>query len=424
MRSLPPYSIKNIDLAQEIPFSFDQNKHYYFVFWYKSIPLGQFYHSAATLLTENFFWNVCLKSIKPSLLHYAAKLNEPITILQTDHADAPLIQHVCRAVIEPFVPKALSGQCPITVVICTRDRADHLKNCLTAIQQLAFVPEEIIVVDNASRDDSTRSVAAQFKNVRYIREDKPGLDIARNTGARHASRSIIAYTDDDTLPHRYWLYHVSKTFDDASIDAMTGLVLAASLQTEAQLIFEKYWPFNRGYVDKIFDDTFFSATVSSGSPVWEIGAGANMAFRRSMLEAIGYFDERLDVGAAGCSGDSELWYRALANGHTIAYNPRAVVHHLHRDSLQELKKQLYYYMRGFAAALLIQHQRFGHRGNIKHLFYTVPLYYAKLIYKGFPKYRFQHQTLFSEIKGILSGIFFYLRHRNTDPKIFSRHEKN
>jgi GT2 family glycosyltransferase len=205
---------------------------------------------------------------------------------------------------------------------------------------------------------------------------------------------------------------------------MTGLVIAASLDTEAQLIFEKYWPFNRGYVDKVFDKKFFSATVAKGSPVWEIGAGANMAFRKSLFQSIGYFDERLDVGAAGCSGDSELWYRALANGHTIHYNPRAVVNHNHRESLLGLKKQLYSYMRGFTTALLIQYQRFGHRGNIRHLFYTVPLYYAKLVYKGFPYYNFQHQTLLSEIRGLISGVFFYLRHRKTDPKIFSQHERN
>ena len=63
---------------------------------------------------------------------------------------------------------------------------------------------EIIVVDNASVTNDTRVVAEAF-NVRYIREDRPGLDIARNTGARAARGSIVAYTDG------YWEDRVAWT---------------------------------------------------------------------------------------------------------------------------------------------------------------------------------------------------------------------
>jgi hypothetical protein len=173
MSSVASYQVRHVDLACENSLQFDQYQHYYFVFWYKSIPLGQFYHSASTLLTESFFWNVCLKSIRPALLHYVSKIDPSYEILQTDHADAKLIRHICKAVIEPFVPQEPGGSFPVSVIICTRDRSDYLKNCLSALQQLAFMPAEVVVVDNASKDDSTRSVASQFKNVRYVREDRP-----------------------------------------------------------------------------------------------------------------------------------------------------------------------------------------------------------------------------------------------------------
>jgi glycosyltransferase involved in cell wall biosynthesis len=419
-----PYTVRHIDLSSEETVNLSDAQQYYFVFWYKTIPLGQFYSSSNSLLTESFFWKVCLKSILPALKHYSEKLSPPYQVVETGSVDGSLIRHICKNIFEQIITDQLPKQLPVSVVICTRDRAEYLKKCLRAMEQQSSIPGEFIVVDNASVDQSTRDVALQFKNVKYVREDTPGLDVARNTGARNASFSIIAYTDDDTTPHRHWVYQVYKTFEDDTVAAMTGLVVAASLQTEAQLIFEKYWPFNRGYVDKIFDKDFFDRTVSTGCPAWEVGAGANMAFRKEVFEKVGYFDERLDVGAAGCSGDSEIWYRILANEKTIVYNPRAVVHHHHRESLASLKRQLYFYMRGFTVAILIQYNRFGHKGNIRHLFSAVPRYYLKLLWKGFPFYKFQHQTLLSEISGIFSGLLFYVKHRNTDPKIFPPDEKH
>ena len=75
-------------------------------------------------------------------------------------------------------------------------------------------------------------------------------------------------------------------------------------------------------------------------------------------------------------------------------------------------------MRGFTVAILIQYQRFGHRGNLRHLFRVVPYYYLTLLKKGFPHYSFQYKTIFAEVHGILSGFLYYLKHRNTDPKIY------
>ena len=97
-----------------------------------------------------------------------------------------------------------------------------------------------------------------------------------------------------------------------------------------------------------------------------------MAFRRGIFDEIGYFDERLDVGQAGCSGDSEYWYRLLASGHTCRYEPTAVIWHHHRLLIEELNKQIYPYMRGHAAALMVQYERTGDRGTLRQAFLTMP----------------------------------------------------
>ena len=412
------YIIHHLDLSTELePVQDAGDRGHYCVFWYRSIPLGETYLFLRDPVTPSQFWDECIKAILPALKAYASAKG---LATEGDFYLAPegrSIRRVCERILSDLEPQQVL-ECDVSVVICTRNRAPYLRNCLQYLQNQFCEPKEIIVVDNAPLNDETRLVAQAFK-VRYIREDRPGLDVARNTGARAAKGSIVAYTDDDTQPDRYWIYRLCETFRDPAIAAMTGLVIAASLNTEAEVIFEKFWPFNRGYLEKTFGDTFFRASLDNGPPVWEIGAGANMAFRKAIFRDVGYFDERLDVGAAGCSGDSELWYRILACGSAIRYNPMAVVCHHHRKSISGLRRQLYAYMRGFTVAILIQYQRFGHRGNLLHLFRVLPPYYLSLLKKGFPGYSFQYKTLFSELRGILSGVIYYLRHRNTDPKIYS-----
>ena len=242
--------------------------------------------------------------------------------------------------------------------------AQRLDRCLASLPTQNRPPDQVVVVDNASRTDETRQVSERH-GVVYVREDRPGLDIARNRGAAVSRGDIVAYTDDDTVLHPSWLRRIEDAFDAKEIWAVTGLVLPTELETEAQCVFEKVWTFGRGFQRRDFGSRFYSDTRKWGSPTWAIGAGANMAFRREVFEKIGGFDERLDAGAAGCSGDTEFWYRILHAGGVCRYEPSAVLYHFHRRTLEGLRAQIRAYMRGHIAASLIQHERTGERGNLR-----------------------------------------------------------
>ncbi len=107
-----------------------------------------------------------------------------------------------------------------------------------------------------------------------------------------------------------------------------------------------------------------------------------------------------------------MWYRVLLHGHTIHYNPRAVVYHEHRQEISGLKRQLFYYMRGHAAAALIQQAQHPQAGYRQYLYRGIPRYYAYLIRAGFPFFRLRSRTLWAELKGLASGVAFYYRNRN------------
>jgi GT2 family glycosyltransferase len=297
----------------------------------------------------------------------------------------------------------------VSVIVCTRDRPEALARCLAALAALDPAPAEIVVVDNAPTTAATREATANRPGVRYVLEPRPGLDVARNTGLAAARGGLVAFTDDDVEVPRDWLGRLAACFAEADVVAATGLVLPAELDTEAQLVFERdLGGLDRGYAPRRFDAAYFARHRRRGVPVWDVGAGANMAFRRAAVLAVGGFDERLDAGAAGCSGDSELWYRLLAAGGVCVYTPAAVVHHHHRATLPELRRQAHDYMRGHVTALLVQFERHRHWGNLYRLAIGLPAYYARQLVmgalRGFP---LASRIALGGATGAVAGLRYY-----------------
>lgn len=421
MSSYPPYHITQVPLqaGPGVPPLAQHGQGNYLVFWWEQVALGDVYLEAGEMPDQAAYQAIVLKAIAPAVQQYAAKAGMSEEKWQAWYSPAEFARWVAwmQRVFAPYQVVALPPRVPVSVVICTRNRASILRLCLESLRSLACQPEEIVVVDNAPTDDSTQQVVAAYPGIRYCVEPRPGLSYARNTGVAQATHSILAFTDDDVVLHPDWVYQVWQTFQNEAVMAMTGLVLVSELQTEAQQIFEKHWSFNRGYQDVYYDTAYLERVLPGGPPVWHIGAGANNAFRKEVFQEVGLFDERLGAGASGCSEDSEMWFRILTHGHTIQYNPRAVVYHAHRQQLHELRRQIYAYMRGHAAAALIQQEQCPQAGYTVHLYQHMPKYYYYLVKAGFPFFRFRSQTLWTEIKGLVSGVLFYYRNRKRAPNL-------
>jgi hypothetical protein len=94
---------------------------------------------------------------------------------------------------------------PATVVICTRERPDDLRRALKAVAALDPAPAEVLVIDNAPATPRTLEVVQSFPSCRYVREDRRGLDAARNRALAEAGSPVVAFTDDDAAPEPGWL---------------------------------------------------------------------------------------------------------------------------------------------------------------------------------------------------------------------------
>lgn len=189
----------------------------------------------------------------------------------------------------------------VSVVIPTRGRSAELERCLDCLrrQTLAADRFETIVCD----DGSSAAAAAEIQHlcerrrVRYLRQPPRGPAAARNLGIRHAQSTIVAFTDSDTLPEPRWLEALLAGFADERIVGVEGAVQPPSGPpgplAEA--------PRNAG-------GRFLTA---------------NVAYRKSALEAAGGFDERFSLPAFE---DVDLALRIEGSG-PIAFAPSAVVIH-------------------------------------------------------------------------------------------------
>lgn len=239
---------------------------------------------------------------------------------------------------------------PISVVVCTRDRALSLERCLANLKQLDYPTCEVVVVDNCSSDTAVAHVVTR-SGFHYVREDIPGLDWARNRGTKEAKYDIIAYIDDDALATPGWLRGVAYGFENSEVMAVTGMVLPAEIETPAQNDFEGYGGMGKGFEGY----TIYRDELGTQDLFWASnwGVGANMAFRRSLFEQVGDFDIALDVGTpTNGGGDIEFFYRTVAAGYALRYEPAAMVYHVHRRDDSSLKRQIYDNGRAFPAYLL------------------------------------------------------------------------
>jgi GT2 family glycosyltransferase len=179
------------------------------------------------------------------------------------------------------------------------------------------------------------------------------LAAAHNAGLRAACGTIAAFTDDDVTVDRCWLAEIAASFarhEEAA--CVTGLIVPAELDAVTQEWMDALGRFGKGFARRVF-------TLDGGSSplhpygAGSFGSGANMAFRTSFLREIGGFDPAMGAGASGRGGDDlAAFFRVIAAGKALVYEPAAVVWHRHeKGDLASLRRRAFGYGAGLTAYL-------------------------------------------------------------------------
>ncbi|HLM20422.1 MAG TPA: glycosyltransferase [Propionibacteriaceae bacterium] len=254
----------------------------------------------------------------------------------------------------------------VSVVVCTLGQDLRLVQTVTSILNQSHADLELLVVDNAPASGCARTLLAGLHDPRLkiVEEPRRGLSAARNAGLARATGGVVAFTDDDAYAEAHWLQSLLAPFDDhESVVCTTGLVLPAELETRAQLFFEEFGGFDKGFERLVWSIDVPSWPPALGKPgagsalhpfsPGVYGSGNNMAFRVDWLRSQTLFDEALGAGSLTRGGeDLDAFLRVMLSGKYLVYEPRAIVRHHARRDMAGLHAQMYSYGSGLSASIV------------------------------------------------------------------------
>jgi GT2 family glycosyltransferase len=212
----------------------------------------------------------------------------------------------------------------VSVIIPSYNGKRFLDTCLMALRGQTYPADltEIILVDDASTDDSVPYVCERYGEVKVIALDhNRGLAVACNAGARAASGDLIVMLNNDTEAEPGWL---------------AAIVAAARSSPRAGAIASKMLLFD--HRDRLHNtgDLMGADGIPRNRGVWQVdlgqydrdrrvfgGCGGGVAYRRSAWEAAGGFDERLFMYLE----DVDLAWRLQLLGWEAVFAPTARLYH-------------------------------------------------------------------------------------------------
>jgi GT2 family glycosyltransferase len=209
------------------------------------------------------------------------------------------------------------SQPTVTALIAVRDGSPTIGDCLGAIAAQSYPATSIMVVDDASTDDTVRLVRERRNPVIELIElaDNIGPAGARNLALTRVTTDYVWIVDADCVPAPDCLATLCAAM---STDPAIGVVGGPNPQN----------PRTSTYAAAAFD---FSNRylVDRAAPPTDVPyvVGANMLFRRAVIQQVGLYDPSLRIAE-----DFDLCVRARQAGWRVVFEPKAVSEHRHPRS--------------------------------------------------------------------------------------------
>ena len=184
----------------------------------------------------------------------------------------------------------------ISVVIPTYNRYELLKRALASVYLQTHLPQEVIVIDDGSIDD-TKQISQDFPNIVYIFQDNAGVSSSRNLGIANATNDWIAFLDSDDEWHQDKLQE-QATFHKENPDILMSYSDEKWIRDDVEVKIPKKFSKHGG---KIFSKCLSYCIIAPSATI----------IHKNLLNEVGGFDESLDV----CE-DYDLWLK-VAHKHTI-----------------------------------------------------------------------------------------------------------
>jgi glycosyltransferase involved in cell wall biosynthesis len=236
----------------------------------------------------------------------------------------------------------------LSIVICSYNRASYIGDALDSLykQTSGLSAFEAIIVDNNSTDN-TAEVFSQWRSAHtngsftYITETNQGASFARNTGAAVSKGQWLCFMDDDAVATPNYVENILKHIETKPDAVGFG-----------GRIIPKYIPAEPNWMSYYVSSLVGNFDYAPSACAFENGKyplESNMIVRKDIYDTIGGFNTALPgvVGTLRIGGEGkELFYKILALGYTIYYDPSICVHHV-----VEVKKLTTEYMYRVASGI-------------------------------------------------------------------------
>ncbi|MBU0995215.1 MAG: glycosyltransferase [Proteobacteria bacterium] len=225
----------------------------------------------------------------------------------------------------------------ISLIICTRNRVQDLRDCFDSVIHQTHSVDEIIIVDS-SDNLLTRELSEDYKtrtdiSLKYI-HTSPGLTKQRNIGIRMAHGDIVTFLDDDVILESNYFKEIINAFcSSTNIVAVGGNITNSSTLRGSKKLFFTMFLLERendekGYIQKSgFVNNLAYNTITKMTETKTL-SGCNYSFRKEILDDH-LFDEFFD--GYGLSEDVEFSYRvSKGKGNKMVITPFAKL--IHKES--------------------------------------------------------------------------------------------
>jgi cellulose synthase/poly-beta-1,6-N-acetylglucosamine synthase-like glycosyltransferase len=220
----------------------------------------------------------------------------------------------------------------ISVIVAVYNSQNTIPKCLDSLCALDHPSYEVIVADDGSTD-RTAELCNAFSGVRVIRLDRGGPSRARNVAVRAAQGTIIAFTDADCIVESQWLNELEKGFISSDVAGVGGDQRSPADESELGKRIQEFLKISGFVTSYVKADATFRETGHNAS--------CNSAYRKSVFEEIGGFDEAQFPGE-----DLELDLKILRRGYRLIYNPAAIVGHYRPGTYREFSRMMRRYGAG------------------------------------------------------------------------------
>jgi len=298
----------------------------------------------------------------------------------------------------------------LSITICTYNRLEYLKKCLTSIldQTQGSQIIEINIIDNNSTDNTKNYIAErqkEFPEINYYIEKKQGISHARNLSFKVCKGDFLAFVDDDAIINKNWLESLLNELKNQNQNIVYGGPIYPKFETEPEKWIDKNY-----FVRKFKETDGFLGTIKSK----EGFSGGNMCISKNLFLKSDEFNTEIGMtgGNLGLGEEPDFFYKLVKNNKEVKLYNISEMSITHSEASYKLEKE---YLRD---RIILNANQFTKRTlfhenflmkiiilKFKLFIQTIKLIISMFCQFFIPKHKFKFLKSFWIIRGMFQAIF-------------------